>query len=149
MDKHLGKDIENLVAREAFLKDNCDKVEEKGYMKPYTPEELQGHKEKLANVSIEIAEIEAEMKQVQAEYKGRLKPLKEARANMVSNIKAKAEYVTEPCYRFTDREEKQTGYYNANGDLVELRPATAEELQPTLFMNPNFINNPAKDGTND
>lgn len=24
-------------------------------MKPYTPEELQGHKEKLANVSIEIA----------------------------------------------------------------------------------------------
>lgn len=26
MDKHLGKDIENLVAREAFLKDNCDKV---------------------------------------------------------------------------------------------------------------------------
>lgn len=149
MDKHLGKDIENLVTREAFLKDNCDKVEEKGYMKPYTPEELQGHKEKLANVSIEIAEIEAEMKQVQAEYKGRLKPLKEARANMVSNIKAKAEYVTEPCYRFTDREEKQTGYYNANGDLVELRPATAEELQPTLFMNPNFINNPAKDGTND
>ena len=86
---------------------------------------------------------------MQAEYKGRLKPLKEARANMVSNIKAKAEYVTEPCYRFTDREEKQTGYYNANGDLVELRPATAEELQPTLFMTPNFINNPAKDGTND
>ena len=149
MDKHLGKDIANLVARESFLKDNCDKVEKKGYMKPYTPEELQGHKEKLANVSIEIAEIEAEMKQVQAEYKGRLKPLKETRANMVSNIKAKAEYVTEPCYRFTDREEKQTGYYNANGDLVELRPATAEELQPTLFMNPNFINNTAKDGTND
>ena len=26
-------------------------------MKPYTPEELQGHKENLANVSIEIAEI--------------------------------------------------------------------------------------------
>lgn len=89
------------------------------------------------------------MKQVQAEYKGRLKPLKEARANMVSNIKAKAEYVTEPCYRFTDREAKVTEYYNGNGDLVEMRPATAEELQPTLFMNPNFINNPAKDGTND
>ena len=149
MNKTIGKDIDNPIQREQFIKDNADKVENKGYMKPYTPEELQGHKEKLANVSIEIAEIEAEMKQVQAEYKGRLKPLKEARANMVSNIKAKAEYVNEVCYRFTDREEKQTGYYNANGDLVELRPATAEELQPTLFMNPNFINNPAKDGTND
>lgn len=148
-NKTIGKDIANPIQREQFIKDNADKVENKGYMKAYTPEELQGHKEKLANVSIEIAEIEAEMKQVQAEYKGRLKPLKEARAKMVSNIKAKAEYVTEPCYRFTDREEKQTFYYNANGDLVELRPATAEELQPTLFMNPNFINNPAKDGTND
>ena len=149
MEKTMGKDIANPVQREQFIKDNADKVENKGYMKPYTPEELQGHKEKLANVSIEIAEIEAEMKQVQAEYKGRLKPLKEARANMVSNIKAKAEYVHEPCYRFTDQEAKVTEFYNKEGDLVEERPATAEELQPTLFMTPNFINNTAKDGTND
>ena len=99
MNKTIGKDIDNPIQREQFIKDNADKVENKGYMKPYTPEELQGHKEMLANVSIEIAEIEAEMKQVQAEYKGRLKPLKEARANMVSNIKAKAEYVTESFHR--------------------------------------------------
>jgi hypothetical protein len=63
MDKTLGKDIANLVAREAFLKDNCDKVEEKGYMKPYSPEELQQRKEELANASIEIAEIEQEAKE--------------------------------------------------------------------------------------
>ena len=90
MDKHLGKDIENLVAREAFLKDNCDKVEEKGYMKPYTPEQLQQRKEELANASIEIAEIEQEAKKAAAHYKGKLKPLKS-------------------------------------------RPATADELQTTLF----------------
>lgn len=150
MNKTIGKDIDNPIQREQFIKDNADKVENKGYMKPYTPEELQGHKEKLANVSIEIAEIEAEMKQVQAEYKGRLKPLKEARANMVSNIKAKAEYVNEVCYRFTDRDAKMTEYYNRDGDLVEMRPATAEELQPTLFMNAQYMNTAAvKDGTND
>ena len=66
MEKTMGKDIANPVQREQFIKENADEVENKGYMKPYTPEELQGHKEKLANVSIEIAEIEAEMKQVQA-----------------------------------------------------------------------------------
>ena len=91
--RELGQDIKNPIQREAFLKDNCDACEQKGYMKPYTPEELQGHKEKLANVSIEIAEIEAEKKQVEADFKGRLKPLKESRAIMVSNIKSKAEYV--------------------------------------------------------
>lgn len=148
MDKTLGKQYENKMQRIAFLKDNCDGVENKGYMKPYSPEELQGHKEKLANVSIEIAEIEAEMKQSQAEYKGRLKPLKEARTNMVSNIKSKAEYVTEVCYRFTDQDRKETGFYNDEGDLIECRPATADELQPTIFQGIR-MNTERKTGTND
>ena len=120
--------------RESFLKDNCDACEQKGYMRQYTPEELQGHKEKLANLSIEISEIEAEKKISDAAYKGRLKPLKESRAQMVSNIKSKAEYVNEICYRFTDQETKETGYYNKEGLLVESRPATADELQTTLFQ---------------
>ena len=147
MNKTIGKDIDNPIQREQFIKDNADGVENKGYMKAYTPEQLQGHKEKLANVSIEIAEIEAELKEVQAEYKGRLKPLKEARANMVSNIKAKAEYVHEPCYRFTDQETKTTEFYNKAGDLVEERPATADEMQPTLFAVRGF-NQADKTGTN-
>lgn len=133
MERELGQDIKNPIQREAFLKDNCDACEQKGYMKPYTPEELQGHKEKLANVSIEIAEIEAEKKQVEADFKGRLKPLKESKEIMVSNIKSKAEYVNEVCYRFTDQETKETGYYNKDGILVECRPATADELQPNIF----------------
>ena len=148
MDKHLGKDIENLVAREAFLKDNCDKVEEKGYMKPYTPEELQQRKEELANASIEVAEIEQEAKEAAAHYKGRLKPLKEARANIVANSKAKAEYVKELCYKFVDQEARETGYYNREGDLIESRPATADEMQPTLFAVRGF-NQADKTGTND
>ena len=143
MERELGQDIKNPIQREAFLKDNCDACEQKGYMKPYTPEELQGHKETLANVSIEIAEIEAEKKQVEADFKGRLKPLKESRAIMVSNIKSKAEYVNEVCYRFTDQETKETGYYNKDGILVECRPATADELQPNIF---SMVR---KTGTND
>lgn len=103
MEKTLGKEYKNARDREAFLKDNCDKVEEKGYMKPYTPEELQGHKENLANVSIEIAEIEAEKKAQDAYYKGQLKPLNEQRSQMVSNIKSKSQYVKEICYKFVDR----------------------------------------------
>lgn len=149
-NKTMGKDIVNPIQREQFIKDNADACENKGYMKAYTPEELQGHKEKLANVSIEISEIENEIKEIKKEYAERLKPLKEARENMVSNIKAKAEYVNEVCYRFTDRDAKMTEYYNRDGDLVEMRPATAEELQPTLFMNAQYMNTAAvKDGTND
>lgn len=133
MEKTIGKEYKNAREREAFLKDNCDKVEEKGYMKPYSTEELQGPKENLANVSIEIAEIEAEKKAQDAYYKGQLKPLVEQRSQMVSNIKSKSEYVKEVCFKFVDQEAKETGFYNADGDLIECRPATADELQPTIF----------------
>lgn len=133
MERQLGQDLIPSM-RESFLKDNCDACEQKGYMRQYTPEELQGHKEKLANLSIEISEIEAEKKISDAAYKGRLKPLKESRAQMVSNIKSKSEYVNEICYRFTDQDTKETGYYNKEGHLIESRPATADELQTTLFQ---------------
>jgi hypothetical protein len=51
--------------------------------------------------------------------------------------------VNEVCYRFTDQETKETGYYNKEGILVECRPATADELQPNIF---SMVR---KTGTND
>lgn len=47
MERELGKDLEQGKKRVAFLMDNCDAVEEKGYMKPFTPEELARMKESL------------------------------------------------------------------------------------------------------
>lgn len=117
-------------------------------MKPFTPEQLQGHKEKLANVSIEISDIEMEQKEANAEYKSRLKPLKESRDEMVSNIKAKSKYVKEVCYKFTDQKEKETEYYNNEGDLIESRPATADEMQPSLFAPMRKIRNQIQDNRN-
>jgi len=134
MEKHLGKEYANRVQREAFLKDNCEKVENKGYMKPFTPEQLQGHKESLAELSMKIEETEDEKKAQTSYFTSMLKPMIEQRREMVRNIRQKAEYVNELCYKFIDRDEKQTGFYNADGDLIELRPATADELQPTLFL---------------
>lgn len=46
MERELGKDLEQGKKRVAFLMDNCDAVEEKGYMKPFTPEELARMKER-------------------------------------------------------------------------------------------------------
>jgi len=134
MNRHLGKDYQNKAQRETFLKDNCEKAENRGYMKPFTPEQLQEHKENLAELSIKIEEAENEKAAAINRFKHMLKPLITQRREMVSNIRQKAEYVNEVCYKFVDREEKQTGYYNADGDLIEQRPATADELQPTLFI---------------
>ena len=133
MKKSIGKDIKSPIERRRFLEDNADAVEKKGYMKPFTPEQLQGHKEELANTLIEISSIEDEFATAKAEYKGRLKPLVEKKGQMVSNIKAKAEYVYEDCFKFVDRDKRVTEYYNADGDLIEERPSTADEMQMTIF----------------
>lgn len=142
MEKLLFQDIENPVIRENYIKDNCHSEEEKGYMKPFTPEELQDYKEKLANVSIEISEISAKKKEQSEFFKGILKPLSEQHKQMVSNIKSKAEYVKETCYKYVDTDTRTTGYYNKQGVLVEMRPATFDELQGDIFKS-----NP-KTGTN-
>ena len=134
MEHTLGKDIANPAQREAFLKDNCDKVENKGYMKKFTPEQLQQHKEILADLSIVIERIEDEKKEAARAYKDQLDPLVKQRTETIRNIRQKAELVNEPCYKFVDRNSRTAGYYNADGDLIEQRPATADEMQPNLFQ---------------
>ena len=133
MERQLGTDIKDVNKRKLFLADNADEVVKKTYMKPYTVPELQGKKEDLASIEIEISEIEAEKQALLASIKGRLKPLYEEKGRLVGNIKAKAELVTEECYRITDQEAGETGFYNAEGNLIEMRQATADEMQGQLF----------------
>ena len=133
MEKYIGQDIKDVSLRKIFLHDNADEVVEKTYMKPYTAAELQGKKEDLANVSIKISDIEAKKKAAMEVFKGDLKPLHEEKNILVDNIKSKAELVTEECYRITDQDTGETGFYNADGYLIESRPATADEMQGNLF----------------
>lgn len=134
MQKELGKDIESGKKRIAFLMDNCDAVEKKGYMKRYTPEELAKLKENLSETDIQINDIEDEKKEVMADFKARLEPLTKERKTILEGLKKKAEFVEENCYKFIDQEAREVGYYNENGDLIEARPAYSDEMQTTLFQ---------------
>ena len=46
------------------------------------------------------------------------------------------------------RKPKETGYYNKDGKLIEVRPATADELQRTIFEPLRQLKS-EKTGTND
>lgn len=133
MERELGKDLEQGKKRVAFLMDNCDAVEEKGYMKPFTPEELARMKESLSETDIEINDIEEEKTAAMKDFKAVWNPLRRSRKRL-DGLKKKAEFVTERCFKFIDQEAREVGYYNENGDLIESRPAYSEELQTTLFQ---------------
>lgn len=102
MERELGKDLEQGKKRVAFLMDNCDAVEEKGYMKPFTPEELARMKESLSETDIEINDIEEEKTAAMKDFKARLEPLTTERKKTLDGLKKKAEFVTERCLKFID-----------------------------------------------
>lgn len=132
MDKVLGQEYLNPKERIDFLKANCDHIEEFGYMKQFSPEEVISMKEDLSEVSIKINDIEEEKKIITDQFKDVLKPLNEDRKELLTHIKNGAEYVSENCYKFLDESEKMVGYYNSEGVLVSQRPARPEELQTTM-----------------
>lgn len=132
MERELGKDIP-LEDRRQFLKDNCDRIEAKGYMKPFDADQISFMKDELATVDIQMNDIEEEKKEVMKDFKSRLDPLAEERKQLLKNIKEKAVFVMDDCYKFLDEKERMVGYYNGAGDLIESRPATLDELQKTTF----------------
>ena len=131
--KCIGKEYADPEQRKRFLNDNADSVVEKTYMRQFTAEELQSRKEQLANISIQISDVETEKKQVMDSFKERLKPLTEQHASLIEDIRKKAELVSGICYCFVSEEERMTYVINEHGDCIESHPCTAEELQKTVF----------------
>lgn len=117
----------------ALLSDNCDKKESLGYTRQFTPEELAKMKDDLADVSIEIDNIEVEKKEVTKSYNDDLKVKKTGRVALLKNIRFKSEFVNEECYKFIDHDAREVGYYNSKGQLVYQRPIRPDEMQKSIF----------------
>jgi len=143
MRNELGKEYPMGIVRENFLKDNADCTELKGYMKRFSDDEIQEKKNDLSEISIAINDIEEEKKEAVKVFKDKLKPLLKGKGQLLKNLKQKAEFVNETCYKFIDNDTRMVSYYNAEGDIVESRPANATELQRTIFQDIR------KTGTND
>ena len=133
MQKVLGQDIKNLDERKQFLIDNADEVVEMDYSKAFDADELAKKKTELAEKSIKINDLNEAIKDYKEEVGLELKPLKEEVKNLLGDIKAKSRIVTEKCYKFVEEDERMACFYNAEGVLVSSRPATRDELSPTLF----------------
>ena len=116
MDKALFQEYPEDVRRQ-MLEDNCDRIEEVGYMKPFTGEQLLEMKDRLSDLSIEINDIEIEKKASAELFKAQLKPLTEERGKLLDNIRNKAEHTKEKCFKFVDQEAGYVGYYSKDSSL--------------------------------
>lgn len=123
-----------LEKRGLILRDNCEKVEEVVYNKPFTQQDLERRRVDLENVSIAISDLNQQKKEYLDSFKEEMSPLAKSHAKAVSELKAKTVQVTENCFKFLDEESRTVGFYNSEGLLVYSRPAYREELNRSIMM---------------
>lgn len=132
MDKVLGQEY-NGKDRVSFLRDNCDAVEDLGYTKSLPNEEIEALKDRLVENNIQLRDVRADKKAANKEFNDQIKQLEESNDEVTGKLKAKSEFVTEPCFKFVDEDAREVGYYNNEGLLVYSRPARPEELNKNIF----------------
>lgn len=120
--------------REQHLRDNADQIVEKNYTRKFEQEEINKRRAELANVSIQIRELEDELAEVRTNIKGQIKPLQEQVGKILDELKAGGEWVKRDCYKFVDPEEGRTAIYSPDGYKIEERHITPEERQRTMFQ---------------
>ena len=130
---------ENMLAdtpieqRGAIIKDSCDQIVERSYTRKFGSEETNERRAELAEVAIQVNDLEEELASIRAEYKAKLKPLCERIASIRNELKAGGEWVKGECYKFVDEDEGKVGIYSPEGYLLEQRPMTPEERQRNVF----------------
>lgn len=119
------------------IQDNLDgiayDIKEGKYTKKLTPEEVAGAEKQYAFLSIEKAEVKAEMDLVVKMKKAEIKDLDEQALTELEKIKTKSEYVTGKLYHIVNEEDKEMEIYDETGVCIEVRPLKREERQSKIF----------------
>ena len=143
MEKLLFQDY-SPEERLEMLQNNCDKViEDYGYEKPLSKDQLKAIKDKLSSASVSLHDVQEEKKEADKEFNEQIKNFKGTIAESVKQLKTRTTYTCEQCFELIDYNEKKVGIYNREGILVEERPAKLNELREPRNM---FAQ---KTGTND
>ena len=119
--------------REEILRNSCDQILERSYTRKFDQDEINERRSELANVIIQIADLEQELSEVRADYKGKIKPLQERVSKLRDELKVGGDWIKGDCFKFVDEDEGKVGIYSPEGYLLEQRPMTQDERQRNVF----------------
>lgn len=111
----------------------ADSIEKYSYMKAFSHEQLDEMRIELTDVAIELDKLETELGDIKDDYKARMKPSKLRLSGLLTNLRQKAEYITEDCHVFFEQEIGMAVYHDASGVEVGRRPLVASERNATVF----------------
>lgn len=114
------------------LESICYEVVEEEYTKNLTESELNERKTELAEVSIKIAALEAEKKDLMDLMKQKMKQPKQEKEEVLDVIKFRSERRTGKLYKIDDQEAGIMYFFEASGQCVNARPMTPNEKQTKI-----------------
>ena len=150
----MGQDLD-IEARKRLVFDNCDRPDDLEYFKPFSDEELDRMKVKIADCNLEIDRINAEKADAMKQYNDALKFEKTGLKESLKHYKEKGRFVTERVGLFFDYDSKTVYAYNEQGQHVETRRMRPHEMQQQLPFavhrneDADKVETSRKTGTND
>lgn len=128
-----------------LLKDNASSLlEDYGYEKPLTDQQVKGLKNKIANCVSELRKEKLNKSREMKAYTERIKGIEKTLDASSEELEKRTTFACELCYEIIDYDEKRVGIYNKDGILVDERTATLKELGTTR----NMFAEQKKTGTN-
>lgn len=122
-----------VLLRAQFIEDNCDEIEVVTYTSDFSDSDMDEMRKELGEIDIEIDDKDEAKKAYMQQLRDELKPLKERKKELLSDIKRGYQEITEKCYKFIDRDKGVIEIYNKQGVLVKTRPIGAKEQQRTII----------------
>lgn len=110
----------------------CYEIVEDDYTKHLTEDELNEKKSELAELSIKLAALEDEKKQIVDEFKQKMKTPKSELSNVLEIIKHKSERKFGTLYKVDDQEKEMMYFFDETGQCVHYRPLFKNEKQTKI-----------------
>lgn len=127
MEQQLFKELDP-VSREEMIRDHAHSVDTMVYQKPLSEEELDYHYKELGNTHIRQVNAEQELEEIKEQFKERINPLKNKIKEHAKAIKTRSLEMEGDVFAIVNHEEKMTGFYDIEGNLVSSRRSLPEEL---------------------
>jgi len=131
MEQFLYQDLP-VEQRESRLEAISEGVETKEYAVFLSPEEQQSRQAELSRLIMQEERIADEKKEIVDEFKDRLKPVVSARKDLIGELKNGSRIEEGKVFKVLDEENKQVGFYNNRGQLVQQRPMTYDDRQLSI-----------------
>jgi hypothetical protein len=127
--------------REKLMAAQCLKTEVTDFKRTLSDDDVSAEENAYARNGIQLAQLEAELKEITGQFKGKIKAVKEIMAEALKVIDTRKRNVNGKLYLFPDHQANKMRYYDVWGELINTRDLRVDERQTRLFIGENGESN--------